>query len=95
VRVEFRLGRVDPAEDLLRPVGQHPARVGQPDPPPDPLHQPAARLRLQARQVVAHRRLRVVQRLRGRGDRAVAGDRDQHPQARHIQHINPINRNPR
>ncbi len=66
--------RVDPAHDLGGPVGQQPPLRRQPDATTDPLDELGAGGGLQAGQVVAHRRLRVVQ-LAGRlGHRPVPGD---------------------
>ena len=74
---QLPLGGVQPAQDLLRPPGEQAARVGQPDAPPRTLGQPGTGLGLQARQVVAHRRLGVVERP-GRGcHRSMLSHRDQ------------------
>ena len=64
---ELVLGRVEAADDLDRPLGQQPARVGQADAAPGPLDQLGARFRLEPRQVVADGGLRVVQRVGGCG----------------------------
>ncbi len=80
------LGRVEAADDLDRPLGQQPPRVGQPDAAPGPLDQLGARLRLEPRQVVADRRLRVVQRVRRRRHRAVPGHGDEDAEPRDVEH---------
>src|SRR6202012_3124472 len=84
------LGRVQRAQDLGRPVGQQPARVGQPDAPARPPDPPDAGLGLEPGQGVADRRLGVVE-LPGRGrDRPVPGHRDQDAESRHVQHVTTI-----
>jgi hypothetical protein len=86
VRGELVLGRVQPADDLLGPLGQQPARVGEPHAPPGSLQQPGAGLGLQAGDVVTDRGLGVVQRAGRGGHRAVPRHRDQHPEPGHVQH---------
>jgi hypothetical protein len=71
---QFRRGRVDPADDLGRAVGQETTGLGEPDAAAHPLQQRRTRLGLQPGQVVADRRLRVVQLPGGRGDRPVPPD---------------------
>ena len=66
---QFRRRRVDPADDLGCPVGQQAAGRGEPDPAADPLDQLGTELRLQPGQLMADRRLGVLQLLGGRGDR--------------------------
>ena len=83
---ELRARGVDPADDLRRPVREQLPGRREPDAAADPLEELRARLRLEPREVVADRRLRVVQLLRGRGHRAVAGDRVDHAQAVDVEH---------
>jgi len=83
---EFVLGCVEPADDLRGALGQQPSGVGQPDAAARPLDEFGAGLGLQPRQVVAHRGLRVVQRVGGRGHRAVPGYSDEHAEPRYVQH---------
>src|SRR5256885_7727916 len=59
VRRQFAGGRLDPAQDLVRAVGEQLPRLGQPDAAADTLEQLRTRLLLQLGQVVAHRGLRV------------------------------------
>jgi hypothetical protein len=92
VRRELVLRRVQPADDLLGPLGQQPARVGEPNAPARPLQQPGSGLGLQAGYVMADRRLRVVQRARRRCHRAVPGHRDEHAEPGHVQHAPSIDR---
>ena len=80
------LGRVEAADDLDRPLGQQPPRIRQPDAAPGPLDQLGARLRLEPGQVVADRRLRVVQRVRRRRHRAVPGHGDEDAEPGHVEH---------
>ena len=86
VRGQLGLGRVQPADDLLGPLGQQAAGVGQPHPPAGPLQQPRAGLGLEPGDVVADRGLGVVQCVGRAGDRAVPGHGDQHPEPGHVQH---------
>jgi len=83
---EHRLGGLHPADDLLRALGKQRASLGEPHATADPAQQHRAGLRLQARQVMADRRLRIVQRLGRRGHRAVFGHRGQHPQPGQVKH---------
>jgi len=83
---ELVLRRVQAAEHLDGPLGEQPPRIGQPDAAPGPLDELRAGLRLKPGEVMTDRRLRVVQRVGGRGDRSVPGHGDQHAQPRHIQH---------
>jgi len=87
---EFVLRRVEAADHLDGPLGEQPSRVGEPDAAPRPLDELGARLRLQPRQVVADRRLGVVERVGGRGDRPVPGDGHQDAEPRYIQHAPTI-----
>jgi hypothetical protein len=68
------LGSVDSSDDLGRPVSEQLSSVGETDTSADPLQQLRAGLSLEPGQVMAHRRLRVMQRLRCLGDRSVSGD---------------------
>ena len=56
------------------------ARVGQPHPARAPLQQGRAGLTLERRDLLADRRLGVVERVRRRGERSEAGDLAQHSQ---------------
>jgi hypothetical protein len=87
---EFVLRRVEAADHLDGPLGEQPSRVGEPDAAPGPLDELGPRLRLQPRQVMADRRLGVVQRVGGRGDRPVPGDGHQNAEPRDIQHVPTI-----
>ena len=71
---QLGVGGIDPPDDLGGAVGEQLPGLGEPDAAPDPLQQLRAGLGLEPGEVVADRRLRVVQLLRGRGDRSVAGD---------------------
>jgi hypothetical protein len=71
---QLGVGGIDPPNDLARPIGQQLPCLGEPDAPPDPLQQLRAGLGLEPCEVVADRRLRVVQLLRSCGDRSVSGD---------------------
>jgi hypothetical protein len=93
VRGQLVLRGVQPAQDLLGPFRQQPARVGQPHAAAGPLGQQGPGLGLEPGQVVAHRRLGVVERPGSRGHRAVPGYRDEHAKPGHIQHpasIDPL-----
>jgi len=92
VRRKLVLRRVQPADDLLGPLGQQPAGVGQPHSPARALQQPGAGLGLQPGDVMADRRLGVIQRPRRGGHRSVPGHRDQHAQPGHVQHGPSIDR---
>jgi len=83
---ELVLRRVEPADHLDGPLGEQPARVGQPDSAPGPLDQLRSGLRLEPGQMVADRGLRVVQCVRRGGHRAVPGNSDQHAESRNVQH---------
>src|SRR6185312_13713525 len=86
VRGQLRAGRVDPPDDLGGAVGQQLPRRGEPDPAADALQQLRAGLGLEPGEVVGHRRLGVVQLLRGRGDGPVARDRVDDTQPVDVQH---------
>ena len=79
MRRELSLRCVQPPDDLLGALGQQPASVGQPDAAADSLKQLGTGLGLEPGDVMADRRLGVVQRTSGRCDGAVPGDRDQDP----------------
>jgi len=87
---EFVLRRVKPADHLDRPLREQPPRVGEPDAAPGPLDKLGAGFRLEPGQVMADRRLRVVQRVGRRGNRSVPGDGHQHAEPRYIQHASTI-----
>ena len=92
---QFVLGGVQPADHLGGALGEEPPGVGEPDAPARPLDQLGPGLGFQPGQVVAHRRLRVVERpCRGR-DRTVPGHGDQHAQPGYVEHaptIDPADR---
>jgi hypothetical protein len=77
-RGQLRAGRIHAADDLGGAAREQLTVRGEPDAPPHPLDEPGAGLGLEAGEVMADRRLRVVQVLRGLGDRAVGGDRREH-----------------
>jgi hypothetical protein len=87
---QFVLGGVQPADHLGGALGEQSPGVGQPDAPARPLDQLDAGLSLQPGQVVAHRRLRVVECSRRGRDRAAPGHRDQHAQPRNVKHAPTI-----
>ena len=87
VRSELCLGRIQPADDLLGPLGQQPASLGQPDAAADALEQLAPGLGLKPGDVMTDRWLGVVQRSRGGGDRSMPSHGDQNPEPCHIQHL--------
>ena len=74
-RGQFRGGGVDPSDDLGSAAGEVLTLRREPDAPPDALDEPGAGLGFQPGQMVADRRLGVLQVLGGLGDRAVRGDR--------------------
>ena len=84
---QFRVGRVDPADDLGGSVGQQAAGLGQADAPASPLDELRPGFGLESREVVADRRLRVVHLPRRCGHRPKAGDRVEHAQAGHVEHL--------
>ena len=61
VRGQLVFRGVQAAQYFGRPVREQAPGLGEPDAPPRPLDQPDAGLGLQTGQVVAHRRLRVVE----------------------------------
>ena len=88
VRGQFVFRGVQAAQDLGRPVGEQAPGFGEPDAPPGSLDQPDAGLGFEARQVVAHRRLRVVQFPGGGGHGSVPGHRHQDAQPGDVEHVN-------
>ncbi len=84
--VEFGVHGFDLREDRLGAVHQQPAGLGEPDAAPHPLQQRYADLGLQFGELMAHRRLGVVQRLGGRRDRTFAGDGHQYTQPTQVDH---------
>ncbi|GAA3264794.1 hypothetical protein GCM10020216_109380 [Nonomuraea helvata] len=78
--------RVDPSHDLGGPVGQQSPFRGQPDPTAHPLDELHAGGRFQARQVMTHRRLRVVQLSGCLGHGPVTCHRGQNPEMDQVQH---------
>ena len=91
---QLRVGGVDAAHDLGRAVREQAAGLGQPDAAADPLEQLRAGLDLEPREVVADRRLGVVQLRRGRRHRAEAADGFQDAQAGDVQHSSMLSMNP-
>ena len=81
---------IDPPEDLGGPGGQQLPGGGEPDSAPGPLQQLSAGLGLEPGEVVADRRLRVVQLLRRRGDRAEPCERVDDTQPGHVQHSSTL-----
>jgi len=90
VRGQLRAGGIDPPDDLCGAVGQQLSRRGEPDPSTDPLQQLRAGLGLEPGEMVGDRRLRVVQLLRGRGDRSAARDGVDDPQPVDVQHASTL-----
>jgi len=78
---------VQPPDDLAGPLGEQPPGVGEPDAPAGLLDELGPRLRLQPREVVADGWLGVVQRVRGRSDRAMPRDCHEDAQPGNIQHL--------
>jgi len=89
---QLSLGRVEPADDLLGPLGQQLTRLRQPDSAPDALQELGTGFRLKPGDVMADRRLGVIKSTRCGRHRAVPRDRDQHPEPGHIQHCSTIGR---
>ena len=87
---ELRVGGVDASDDLGRAVGQQLPGRGEPDAAADPLQQLRAGLGLEPGEVVGDRRLGVVQLLRRRGDRPVAGDGVDDAQPGDVQHASTL-----
>jgi hypothetical protein len=90
---ELRVGGFDPADDLGGSKREQLAGLSEPDTAADPLQQLRARLGLEPSEMVADRRLRVVQVLRGGGDRTEAGDGVYDPQSGDVQHPSSISMN--
>jgi hypothetical protein len=90
VRGELVLGGVQPPDDLACPLGEQSPGVRQPDAAAGLLYQLGAGFRLKPGQVVADRRLGVVQRVRRCGDRAMPRDRDEDAQPGNVQHPSTI-----
>ena len=88
--VELCGRRIHAPEDLRRPLGEHPARLGQTDAAPHPLDQLCPGLRLQPGDVVADRGLRVVQLAGGGSHRSVAGDRREHTEPIEVEHSSTV-----
>jgi hypothetical protein len=87
---ELGSGAVDAADDLGGAVGEQLPGRGEPDPSADPLQQLSAGLGLEPGEVMGDRRLGVVQLLRRRGHRSVAGDGVDDPQPVHVQHASTL-----
>ena len=84
---ELGVGAFDPPEDLGRPLGQQLPGRGEPDPAPGPLQQLRSGLGLEPGEMVADRRLRVVELLRRRGDRAAPREGFEDAQPGDVQHL--------
>jgi hypothetical protein len=80
----------DPAQDLHGSSSQELTGRGQSYAATDPLGQRHSDVRLESREVVADRRLGVVQLAGGRRNRPVLGDRGQRPQADELEHSSMI-----
>ena len=87
---QLRAGGVDAADDLGGAVGQQLPGRGEPDPSADPLQQLRTGLGLEPGEVVGDRRLGVVQLLRRRGDRSMAGDGVDDAQPVDVQHASTL-----
>src|SRR6185436_17074073 len=89
------VGAFEPPEDLGRPLGQQRPGRGEPDPAPGALQQLRPGLGLEPREMVADRRLRVVELLRGPRDRAVPREGFEDPQPGDVQHLSIVSMNSR
>jgi hypothetical protein len=87
---QLSAGRVDPSDDLGGADGEQLAGRREPDAAADPLQQLRARFRLEPRDVMGDRRLRVVQLLGGGGHRSVPGDGIDHAQAVDVEHSSTL-----
>ena len=87
---ELGVGDLEPPEDLGRPAGQQLPGGGEPDAAPGPLQQLRAGLGLEPGEVVADRRLRVVELLRRRGDRAEPREGVEDAQSSDVQHASSL-----
>ena len=87
---QLRAGGIDPPDDLGGAVGQQLPGGGEPDPSADPLQQLRAGLGLEPGEMVGDRRLGVVQLLRRRGDRSMAGDGVDDAQPVDVQHASTL-----
>ena len=81
---------VEPPDDLGCPVGQQLSGGGEPDAAPGALQQLRAGLGLEPGEVVADRRLRVVELLRCRGDRAESREGVEDAQSSDVQHLSSL-----
>jgi hypothetical protein len=79
-----------PAEDLRGPFGENLSGLRQPDAAADALKQHGACLLLQPGEMVAHRRLRVVELASGRGDGPVPRDGVQDAEASEVEHSSTL-----
>ena len=77
---DLAAGQGEPVEDRRRVFEQAGALGGEGDAARQPVEQPRADLQLQGRDLAGHGRLRVAQRRRGAGDRALPGDLPEHLQ---------------
>ena len=83
---EFAGRRLHSAQDLDGSVGQHLPFGSQADPTTDALHELGVDGRFQAREVVAHRRLGVMQLLRRFGHRPASRHGGQDLEMHQVQH---------
>jgi len=90
IRGELVLRGVQPPDNLPGALGEQPPGVGEPDAPAGLLDELGPGLRFKPREVMADGGLRVVQRVRGRGDRAMPRYRHKDAQPGDIQHLSTI-----
>ena len=86
VRGELVFRRIEPAQDLRGALGEQSPRIGQPDTASGALDELGPRFRLEPGEVMADRRLGVVEFPRSTSHRTVPGYRGEHPEPRHVQH---------
>ena len=67
--------------------GEQPAGVRQEHPAPDAFEQLSAGLGLQSRELLGHRRRRVVERRRHGGHRSALLELDEKPQPARVKHV--------
>ena len=75
---ELGLHRFDAVEDVAAALDEQPARIGELQPAADLAQQRNARLPLQLRELLRHRRGREGQRAGRTGDRPLRGERPEH-----------------
>ena len=85
-RGELGLDPLDVGQQPVRARHEHPARIGQLEPPPDLAEQLDAGLALELRELLGHRRGRERER-RGRPrDRPLGGELPQHLEPARVEH---------